>query len=157
MNTQQFYLHVAFPEDGRLDGLTLHNWEEDFSKFTDAEVHILAPLSFKTRKDLYERLKRLTNSPVVSILYPLSLPAYSELAKDNGSSFYGKMQPPVETIDCDEMRLAEGTVSLFDELLEFRKANPRADEHGTPYHKETISEHIIMVAEKVVEIKPHVC
>ena len=62
---------------------------------TDEEVHILAPLSLKTRKDLYEWLKRLTNSPVVSILYSLSLPAYSELAKDNGSSSYGKMQPSI--------------------------------------------------------------
>lgn len=152
MNTQQFFLHIAFPEDTRLSGLALHNWQEDLSNMTDEEVHILAPLSLKTRKDLYERLKRLTNVPIVSILYPLSLPTYSELAKDNGSSSYGKMQPPVETIDCDEMHLAEGTASLFDELLEFRKANPRVDEHGTPHHKEAISEHIIMVAEKVVEI-----
>ena len=154
MKNQQFILYVGFPEDPRIKEQKLYDWQTDFRKIDDPIVDILAPLSLKTRKNLYEQLKRLTNQPIITILYPLPFcqylvlsPLYDEVKiQDN----YSKMQPPVETIDCDIIKLGDDSVSLFDAVIQDKKRFPDLDEHKTPHHKETISEHIIMVGEQLV-------
>lgn len=156
MKNQQFILYIGFPEDPRIKEQTLYDWQTDFRKIDDPIVDILAPLSLKTRKNLYEQLKRLTNQPIVTFLYPLPFRQYLVLSplsdevkiQDN----YSKMQPPVETIDCDIIKLGDDSVSLFDAVIQDKKRFPDLDEHNTPHHKETISEHTIMVAEELVKI-----
>ena len=66
MKNQQFILYVGFPEDPRIKEQKLYDWQTDFRKIDDQIVDILAPLSLKTRKNLYEQLKRLTNQPIVT-------------------------------------------------------------------------------------------
>lgn len=156
MKNQQFILYIGFPEDPRIKEQTLYDWQTDFRKIDDPIVDILAPLSLKTRKNLYEQLKRLTNQPIITLLYPLPFRQYLVLSplsdevkiQDN----YSKMQPPVETIDCDIIKLGDDSVSLFDAVIQDKKRFPDLDEHNTPHHKETISEHTIMVAEELVKI-----
>ena len=154
MKNQQFILYIGFPEDPRIKEKTLYDWQTDFRKIDDPIVDILAPLSLKTRKNLYEQLKRLTTQPIITFLYPLPFRQYLVLSplfdevkiQDN----YSKMQPPVETIDCDIIKLGDDSVSLFDAVIQDKKRFPDLDEHNTPHHKETISEHIIMVGEQLV-------
>lgn len=153
---QQFILHIAFPEDNRLKDLKLYDWQTKFNNVKDPVVNILAPLSLKTRKDLYERLMKLTLEPIVAVLYPLPFKTYmakiptSDVTKIQQT--YSKMQPPVQFIDCDEMQLADNSVSLFDAVLADKNQYPELDEHGTPHHKETISEHTIMVSAQLVSM-----
>ena len=157
---QQFILHIAFPEDKRIKDIHLYDWQTKFKDVTDPVVNILAPLSLKTRKALYEQLASLTTKPIVAVLYPQTLKSYmkmttntfDELIVQQNHSHYSKMQPPVQTFDCDEMRLADHSVSLFDTVLADKNKFPNLDIHGTPHHKEKISEHIIMVGEQLVEM-----
>lgn len=152
---QQFIFHIAFPEDERLNDLTLYDWQTNFKNVTDPVINVLAPLSLKTRKALYEHLMTLTQEPIVAVLYPLPFRTYLVRRSDTIDSTriqrdYSSMQPPVQTIDCDEMQLASQSVSLFETVLADRNRFPDLDAHDTPHHKETISEHTIMVAEQLV-------
>ena len=152
---QKFILHIAFPEDKRLKDLKLYDWQTKFKDVKDPVVNILAPLSLKTRKALYEQLASLTTEPIVAILYPQPLRLYMTMCANTFDDLkilqnYSKMQPPVQTVDCDEMQLANNSVSLFDAVLADKNKFPDLDVHGTPHHKEKISEHIIMVAEQLV-------
>lgn len=38
------------------------------------------------------------------------------------------MKPPVETIDCDIIKLGDGSVSLFDAVIQDKKRFPDLDE-----------------------------
>ena len=151
---QQFVLHIAFPEDNRLKDIKLYDWQTKFKNVTDPVVNILAPLSLKTRKNLYEQLMKLTLEPIVAVLYPLPFKTYmakiptSDVVKIQQT--YSNMQPPVQLIDCDEIQLADNSVSLFDTVLAEKNQYPVLDEHGTPHHKESISEHAVMVAKQIV-------
>ena len=152
---QHFILHIAFPEDKRIKDIHLYDWQTKFKDVTDPVVNILAPLSLKTRKALYEQLSSLTTEPIVAILYPQPLRSYMTMCISTSEDLkilqnYSNMQPPVQTIDCDEMQLANNSVSLFEAVLTDRNKFPELDTHDTPHHKETISEHAVMVAEQLV-------
>lgn len=152
---QQFILHIAFPEDKRLKAIHLYDWQTKFKDITDPVVNILAPLSLKTRKALYEQLSSHTTEPIVAVLYPQPLRSYMVMCLNTFDDLkilqnYSNMQPPVQTIDCDEMRLADNSVSLFEAVLADKNQFPDLDVHGTPHHKKTISEHAVMVAEQLV-------
>ena len=55
-----------FQKINELKNKKLYDWQTDFRKIDDPIIDILAPLSLKTRKNLYEQLKRLTNQPIVT-------------------------------------------------------------------------------------------
>ena len=49
------------------------------------------------------------------------------------------------------IELADGTKSLIEEVVNERTKNPEMDNHDTPHHKETISDHIILVSEEIMK------
>ena len=130
---------------------------------TKKEIHIHAPLKLKTRRDLYQTLKRNTDQPILSILYPMTYPEFeetylsehqldAEMDTNKIKDEYSRMQPPVKTVDCDEIDLPENQESLYDAIKNYKQKYPNSDQHDSKYHKETISEHIILVAEEIVKI-----
>lgn len=119
---QKFILHIAFPEDERLKGLNLYNWQTKLKHVTEPVVNILAPLSIKTRNALYEQLIALTTEPVVAVLYPQPFKSYMMMCNNASNDMkiqqnYSNMQPSVQAVDCDKIQLADHSVSLFDAVL----------------------------------------
>lgn len=166
MSNKKYILHIGFPEDVRIQNLkNLYSADniKTIINSNENEIHILAPLKLKTRRDLYQNLKRHTKEPILSILYPMTYPDFENAYLSNNKSeseidtnkikdAYSRMQPPVKTIDCDEMDITENQESLYDTIKYYKQKYPEADQHDSKHHKETISEHIILVAEEIVKI-----
>lgn len=166
MSNKKYILHIGFSEDTRIKNIENLYKIENLKKIlhsTEKEIHIHAPLKLKTRRDLYQTLKRNTNQPILSILYPMTYPEFeknyllkhqfdSEMDTNKIKDEYSRMQPPVKTVDCDEMDLPENQESLYDAIKNYKQKYPNSDQHDSKYHKETISEHIILVAEEIVKI-----
>ena len=163
MSNKKYILHIGFPEDVRIQNLknlyAANNIKEIINSNKD-EIHILAPLKLKTRRNLYQNLKRTTNNPILSILYPMTYPDFENIYISKHTSdkeinineikdSYSRMQPPVKTIDCDEIDLPEEQESLYDAVMDYAYENPDADLHESKHHKETISEHMVLVAEEI--------
>lgn len=150
---KKFILHLGFEEDPRFPKNLFH-YQNDFKMikkihdFTFDEVHIKAPLSLKTRIQLYKELKHNSDAIVIVKLYPLTLNDYQELGEVN--SKYIDLQVPIIGVDCDIIELAEGTKSLIEEVVKERTKNPDMDNHDTPHHKETISDHIMLVSNEIM-------
>ena len=156
--TQKFILHIGHECDPRLKSQNLYNWQTDFRKVEATIIHIMAPKHLKTRKALYENLKRFSSEPITSILYPMTwedfMMSVENIAIDDFrpvQNAFASLQPPVQYIDCDQIELADGSKSLLDAVISDRDRWPELDDHKTPHHKETISEHIILVAEEIVK------
>ena len=156
MSNKQYILHIGFYEDNRIKNLKNLYHSDDIKKIINSEeneVHILAPLKLKTRRDLYQNLKRHTNKPIVSILYPMSYMDFEDLYYSHDENevkdAYSRMQPPVKTIDCDEIELPEDQESLYDALMDYVYGNPDMDQHDSKHHKETISEHMLLVDDQI--------
>ena len=156
MSNKQYILHIGFPEDPRIQNLKNLYPFDDIKKIINSvenEVHILAPLKLKTRRDLYQNLKRHTNNPIVSILYPMSYMDFEEFYYSHNENEikddYSRMQPPIKTVDCDKIDLTEGQRSIYDELMDYVYENPEIDEHESKHHKETISEHMGLVVDQI--------
>ena len=149
MSNKKYILHIGFPEDHRIQNLKNLYPFDDIKKIINSEeneVHILAPLKLKTRRDLYQNLKRTTITPIVSILYPMT---YMNFEGFHYSHAYSRMQPPVKSIDCDKIELPEDQESLYDALMDYVYGNPEIDEHNSKHHKETISEHMLLVYDEI--------
>lgn len=150
---KKFILHLGFENDSRFPKNLFH-YQNDFKmikklhdfKFDD--VHIKAPLSLKTRIQLYKDLKHNSDASVIIKLYPLTLSDYQKL--DELNSKYTDLQVPIIGVDCDIIELAEGTKSLISEVVKERSKNPDMDNHDTPHHKETISDHIMLVSNEIM-------
>lgn len=156
MSNKKYILHIGFPEDPRIQNLTNLYPNDNIKKIINSEeneVHILAPLKLKTRRDLYQNLKRYTNKPIVSILYPMSYMDFEDLYYSHDENEikddYSRMQPPVKTVDCDEIDLPEDQESIYDALMDYVYENPDVDEHESKHHKETISEHMTLVVDQI--------
>lgn len=149
---KKFILHLGFESDPRFPKNLFH-YQNDFKMikklhdFTFDEVHIKAPLSLKTRIQLYKDLKHNSDASVIIKLYPLTLSDYQKL--DNEAK-YTDLQVPIIGVDCDIIELAEGTKSLIEEVVRERTKNPEMDNHDTPRHKETISDHIMLVSNEIM-------
>lgn len=146
---KKFILHLGFESDPRFPKNLLH-YQNDIRKikeFNNNEVHIKAPLSLKTRIQLYKDLKHNSDASVIIKLYPLTLSDYQKL---NEQSKYTDLQVPIIGVDCDIIELAEGTKSLIEEVVKERDKNPEMDNHDTPHHKETISDHIMLVFNEIM-------
>ena len=166
MSNKKYILHIGFPEDVRIQNLkNLYKIEnlKEILHSTEKEIHIHAPLKLKTRRDLYQTLKRNTDQPILSILYPMTYPEFeknyllkhqfdSKMDTNKIKDEFSRMQPPVKTVDCNEMDLPENQESLYDAIKNYKQKYPNSDQHDSKYHKETISEHIILVAEEIVKI-----
>lgn len=156
MSNKKYILHIGFPEDARLQNLNNLYPADDFKKIINAkenEIHILAPLKLKTRRDLYQNLKPITNNPIVSILYPMTYMDFESLHYSHDENeikdAYSRMQPPVKTVDCDEIDLPNDQESIYDELMDYVYEDPEIDEHNSKHHKETISEHMLLVYDEI--------
>ena len=156
MSNKKYILHIGFYQDDRLKNLKNLYPADDIKKIINSnknEVHILAPLKLKTRRNLYQNLKRHTNNQIVSILYPMSYMDFesSHYSHDDNEikDAYSRMQPPIKTIDCDEIELPEDQESLYDALMDYIYRNPDVDEHESKHHKETISEHMALVVDQI--------
>lgn len=163
MSNKKFILHIGFPEDTRIKNINnlykIDNIKETLNS-TEKEIHIQAPLKLRTRIDLYQRLKRYTDQPIFSILYPMTYPEFeenyiskhqldSEMDTNKIKDKYSRMQPPIKTVDCDEMDLPEDQESIYDALMDYVYEYPESDNHDSKHHKETISEHIVLVAQEI--------
>ncbi len=164
MSNKKYILHIGFPEDPRIQNLKNLYAANDIKKIINSvenEVHILAPLKLKTRRDLYQNLKRHTNNPIVSILYPMTYMDFEDFYYSHDENeikdAYSRMQPPVKTIDCDEIDLPENQESLYDALMNYVYENPDVDQHESKHHKETISEHMVLVAEEITNYISEMC
>ena len=164
MSNKTYILHIGFSEDPRIQNLKNLYPFDDIKKIINSEeneVHILAPLKLKTRRDLYQNLKRHTNKPIVSILYPMSYMDFENLYYSHDENevkdAYSRMQPPVKTVDCDEIDLPEDQESIYDELMDYVYGNPDVDEHESKHHKETISEHMALVVEQINKYFSEMC
>ena len=74
MSNKKFILHIGFPEDNRIKNINnLYKVEnlKEILHSTEKEIHIHAPLKLKTRRDLYQTLKRNTDQPILSIIQSL--------------------------------------------------------------------------------------
>ena len=156
MSNKKYILHIGFYEDNRIKNLKNLYHADDIKKIINSEeneVHILAPLKLKTRRDLYQNLKRHTNNPIVSILYPMIYMDFESIhySRDDNEikDAYSRMQPPIKTVDCDEIDLPEDQESIYDELMDYVYENPEIDEHDSKHHKETISEHMLLVDDQI--------
>lgn len=148
---KKFILHLGFESDPRFPPKNLYPYQDDIKKikkFNDNDVHIQAPLSLKTRTQLYKELKHKTDASVIIKLYPLTLSDYQKLHEVN--SKYTDLQVPIIGVDCDMIELAKGTKSLISEVVKERSKNPDMDNHDTPHHKETISDHIMLVSNEIM-------
>lgn len=153
---KRYILYIAFPEDPRIQKLKNLYPADDIKKIINAnenEIHILAPLKLKTRRDLYKNLKKHTSNPIVSILYPMNYMDFKEFHYSHDDNevkdAYSRMQPPVKTIDCDEIDLPKEQKSLYKSVMHYWCQNPDSDMHESKHHKETISEHIILVSKEI--------
>lgn len=156
MSNKTYILHIGFSEDPRIQNLKNLYPFDDIKKIINSEeneVHILAPLKLKTRRDLYRNLKRHTNKPIVSILYPMSYMNFEDLYYSHDENEikddYSRMQPPIKTVDCDKIDLPEDQGSIYDKLMDYVYENPEIDEHESKHHKETISEHMGLVVDQI--------
>lgn len=156
MSNKKYILHIGFPEDPQIQNLNNLYTADDIKKIINAnenDIHILAPLKLKTRRDLYKNLKRHTSNPIVSILYPMTYMDFKEFHYSHDDNevkdAYSRMQPPVKTVDCDEIELHEDQDSLYDSLMDYVYGNPEVDEHESKHHKETISEHMGLVFDQI--------
>lgn len=156
MSNKKYILHIGFPEDPQIQNLNNLYTADDIKKIINAnenEIHILAPLKLKTRRDLYKNLKRHTSNPIVSILYPMTYMDFKEFHYSHDDNevknAYSRMQPPIKTVDCDEIELHEDQDSLYDSLMDYVYGNPEVDEHESKHHKETISEHMELVFDQI--------
>ena len=156
MSNKTYILHIGFYQDARLKNLKNLYHADDIKKIINSEeneVHILAPLKLKTRRDLYQNLKRTTSNPIVSILYPMTYIDFERLhySRDDNEikDDYSRMQPPVKSIDCDEIELPNNHESIYDALMDYVHGNPEVDEHESKHHKETISEHMGLVVDQI--------
>lgn len=133
--------HVAFDRDPRLPK-------------TPDTSHKIAPLSLKTRRGTYSVKK--SDETIHIILYPLTFHEFSDLYPEltihEKMAHYSKMQPPVQSVDCDSYTIAKDTQSLWEATLDYKQQHPEIDDHGTPHHNETISEHILLVAFELQKI-----
>lgn len=166
MSNKKFILHIGFSEDARIKNTNNLYKIDNVKNILDSkekEIHIHAPLKLKTRRDLYKTLKRNTDQPIISILYPMTYPEFEEtylsehqldeeMDTNKIKDEYSRMQPPVKTVDCDEMDLPKDQKSIYDAVKNYKQKYPNSDQHDSKYHKETISEHIILVAEEIVKI-----
>lgn len=156
MSNKTYILHIGFPEDPRIQNLkNLYPADniKNIINVKENEVHILTPLKLKTRRDLYQNLKRHTSNPIVSILYPMIYMDFEDFYYSHNENeikdAYSRMQPPIKTIDCDEIELHEDQDSLYDSLMDYVYGNPEVDEHESKHHKETISEHMGLVFDQI--------
>lgn len=127
--------HIKSPDDpSRTPDLTL--WDSSWKKDLSEDKHIAAPTSLKTRKAEYNALKaRYPEVTVVGLLYPW---------------LDSRLQPPVVGIDCDTMALADNHRPALTDVIQIRlKEGIYSDDHGTPHHKEPISEHLRLVEQEV--------
>lgn len=151
---KKFILHLGFENDSRFPKNLFH-YQNDFKMikklhdFKYDDVHIKAPLSLKTRIQLYKDLKHNSDASVIIKLYPLTLADYQKL--DVINSEYTDLQVPIIGVDCDTIELADGTKSLISEVVRERSENPEMDNHDTPHHKETISDHIMLVSNEIMK------
>ena len=171
MSNKKYILHIGFPEDIRIQNFKNIYPANDIKTIinsTEQEIHIQAPLKLKTRRDLYQNLKRTTNNPILSILYPMTYPdfenRYLEQNPSNSNidtnmikNEYSRMQPPIKTIDCDEIDLPKQQESLYDAVIDYVYKNPDADLHESKHHKETISEHMVLVSEEIEKYISEMC
>ena len=171
MSNKKFILHIGFPEDNRIKNINnLYKVEniKDIINSPEKEIHIHAPLKLKTRRNLYQTLKRNTEQPILSILYPMTYPEFEEtylsehqldekMDTNKIKDEYSRMQPPVKTIDCDEMDLTEDQKSIYDALIDYVYKYPESDEHDSKHHKETISEHMVLVANEIEKYISEMC
>lgn len=99
---KKFILHLGFESDPRFPKNLLH-YQNDFKMikklhdFTFNEVHIKAPLSLKTRIQLYKDLKHNSDASVIIKLYPLTLSDYQKLDEINAK--YSDFQVPIIGVD----------------------------------------------------------
>ena len=78
---KKFILHLGFESDLRFPK-NLFDYQNDFKIIKESnnnEVHIKAPLSLKTRIQLYKDLKHNSDTCVIIKLYPLTLNDYQKL------------------------------------------------------------------------------
>jgi hypothetical protein len=150
----RYILHVGHLTDPRLTNnpnLRYHN--EPLIKTDDNDVHILMAPNLKARKVYYENIKRYTNEPIVAIFYPQTLSDFLKTASENPLEQFRRLQPPVQTIDCDAIQLADDSVSLYEAIIKDRDQNPNLENHDNPRHKETIHEHTEKVISALTKLK----
>jgi HDIG domain protein len=126
--------HIKSPDDpSKTPELT--PWDSSWRKNLSEDSHIAAPTSLKTRKVEYNALKaKYPEITVVGLLYPW---------------LDSRLQPPVVGIDCDTMALADNHRPALTDVIQIRlKEGIYSDDHGTPHHKEPISEHLRLVEQE---------
>lgn len=111
-------------------------WDSSWKKDLSEDKHIAAPTTLKTRKAEYNALKaRYPEATVVGLLYPW---------------LDSCLQPPIVGIDCDTMALADNHRPALTDVIQIRlKEGIYSDDHGSPHHKEPISEHLRLVEDEV--------
>lgn len=127
--------HIKSPDDpSRTPDLT--QWDSSWQKDLSEDNHIAAPTTLKTRKAEYNALKaKYPEITVVGLLYPW---------------LDSRLQPPIVGIDCDTMALADNHRPALTDVIQIRlKEGIYSDNHGTPHHKEPISEHLRLVENEV--------
>ena len=130
--------HIKSPDDpSKTPELT--PWDSSWMKDLSEDIHIAAPTSLKTRKTEYNALKaRYPEATIVGLLYPWL---------DN------RLQPPVVDIDCDTMALADSHRPALTDVIRIRlKEGIYSDDHNTPHHKESISEHLKLVEQEAYKL-----
>ena len=126
--------HIKSPDDpSKTPKLT--PWDSSWKKDLSEDIHIAAPTTLKTRKAEYNALKaRHPETVVVGLLYPW---------------LDSRLQPPIVGIDCDTMALADNHRPALTDVIQIRlKEGIYSDDHGTPHHKEPISEHLRLVEDE---------
>lgn len=147
-----YILHVGHLTDPRItNNTTLHHHTKPLIKTGDDDVHILMAPNLKARKVYYENLKQYTDKPIVAIFYPQTWSDFLKTATDNPIEQFRRLQPPIQSIDCNNIILAPNSVPLHDAVLNDLYQNPELNQHDNPYHKETIMKHICLVGVELVK------
>ena len=149
----RYILHIGHLTDPRIrTNSKLHHHNEPLIKTGNDDVHILMAPNLKARKVYYENLKRYTNEPIVAIFYPQTWSDFLKTATKNPLEQFRRLQPPVQTIDCDAIQLADNSVSLYEAIIKDRDQNPDLNQHDNPHHKETIQKHIKKVISALIKL-----
>lgn len=169
MMFKKIILHIGHENNPHIRELEqLHKavrYNQKMQPSKDGCIQIISPMSLKTRIDQYQYLKRY-GVPIIAVFYPQTLEQTlkhpwttnaSESQKDDlqyKKEQFARLQPPVLHVDCDDIQLSPtyNQGSMRDNVLQYRDKHPRINNHSNPHHKETISEHIMLVAEELIKM-----
>lgn len=106
----------------------------------------------KRRIGLYNAYKRLAKVVVVQLWAPLNVILKQNTGREGDARvpenvikrMYRQMQPPIVGLDCDDYEFVTN-YDYDDALDEMYLYKTVSDKHNTPYHLESISDHIKMV------------